>query len=169
MKVLEYFFNCPEEWIHIRALGRKLHKSPNTIRAEITLLLKQKLIVEKKDSVYRLFKANLETQKFINLKKIDNLKKILETKLVEEIYKYYSPKAIILFGSYSRGEDLSNSDIDIGVITAKKGRVVLDKYEKKLSREIRLSLFLPSAVSEEFYNNILNGIVLKGQVKNEKF
>jgi len=34
--------------------------------------------------------------------------------------KYEEPEAIVVFGSYARGEDTSESDIDIAVVTKKK-------------------------------------------------
>ena len=98
-------------------------------------------------------------------KKIFNLLKIYESGIINYLYDYYSPSAIILFGSYSRGEDISTSDIDIGIITPKKNQPELKNFEKKLKRKVNLSLFVKKEVSEEFFTNIINGIVLKGVLK----
>ena len=48
-----------------------------------------------------------------------------------------------------------------------KKRPDLSIFEKKLHRRIELSLFTRKEVSEEFFTNMINGIVLKGMVKNE--
>ena len=38
-------------------------------------------------------------------------------KFIEEIKKHYNVTAIILFGSYAKGTENENSDIDIAVIS----------------------------------------------------
>jgi len=73
---------------------------------------------------------------------------------------------IILFGSYSKGEDIFNSDIDIAVVGRKEKILQLDKYEKILNRTIHL-LFFDSwkRINKHLRNNILNGIILHGNIE----
>ena len=49
----------------------------------------------------------------------DNLKEIMESveKYVEVVKKKYKVEAIILFGSYAKGTNHEDSDIDIAVVT----------------------------------------------------
>jgi len=151
--VKEFVFQKPEEWVHIREIARNLKISPNTVRNVIKKLLKEEI------------GANFENESYKTEKKIFNLLKIYESGIINYLYDYYSPSAIILFGSYSRGEDISTSDIDIGIITPKKNQPELKNFEKKLKRKVNLSLFVKKEVSEEFFTNIINGIVLKGVLK----
>ena len=46
-------------------------------------------------------------------------REILESinKFVEEAKKYYNVKVVILFGSYAKGTENENSDIDIAIIS----------------------------------------------------
>lgn len=48
---------------------------------------------------------------------------------------------VILFGSYSRGDDTINSDIDIAIIGAKERTIKLTKYEKILERKIVINSY----------------------------
>ena len=73
----------------------------------------------------------------------------------------YSPKFISLIGSYSRGEDIENSDIDIIIDSGKKKVIDLRNFEKKFGRKIHL-IIMPQKVSDEFFNNLINGIVVYG-------
>ena len=79
--------------------------------------------------------------------------------------QYGHPEAIILFGSYSRGEDTETSDIDLAVATTKKLSLNLTLYEKKLKRKISIHEITLEKVSEEFLNNLANGLVITGYLK----
>ncbi|MBI2135854.1 nucleotidyltransferase domain-containing protein [Candidatus Woesearchaeota archaeon] len=70
--------------------------------------------------------------------------------------------AVILFGSYSRGEDIEGSDIDIAILTNKKLELNLERYNKKLERHINIHEILVEKISAEFKANLWNGIVLEG-------
>ncbi|PIN71625.1 hypothetical protein COT60_00385 [Candidatus Pacearchaeota archaeon CG09_land_8_20_14_0_10_30_9] len=163
--VKEFVFQKPEEWVHIREIARNLKISPNTVRNVIKKLLKEEIVENKKSANLFQIRANFENESYKTEKKIFNLLKIYESGIINYLYDYYSPSTIILFGSYSRGEDLSTSDIDIGIITPKKNQPELKNFEKKLKRKVNLSLFVKKEVSEEFFTNIINGIVLKGVLK----
>ena len=99
---------------------------------------------------------------FKKYKFIYNLSFILESGLVDFVEEKLMPKAIVLFGSYSREEDTENSDIDV-FVECKKEELDLAKFEKKLSRKIELH-FNERFISypKELKNNIMNGIVLSG-------
>ncbi len=98
-------------------------------------------------------------------KMLDNLSQILDSGLVEELEELYPGCAIILFGSYARGEDTIDSDIDIAVITPKQKNLELTHFEQILEREIRVQTY-PSfeGLSEEMKKIIMNGIVLGGSL-----
>lgn len=102
-------------------------------------------------------------QAVMQLKRVHNLRQIYESGLNDFLEKEFAGSTIILFGSYSRGEDLINSDIDIAIIGRKDKLLNLDKYEKLLERKINLNFY------DSFYNihkhlkeNLANGIILVG-------
>ena len=76
-----------------------------------------------------------------------------------------SPKAIILYGSFAKGESLEESDIDLFVI-GKERKIKLEEFEKKLGRKIHLMFDdNPKNIPNELKNNLINGVVLKGYFK----
>ena len=89
--------------------------------------------------------------------------------MIEFIDEYFhNPKSIVLFGSFRKGEDISNSDIDIAVENDdfKKYKTTslreLSKFEKVIGRNIQIHLFNRKNVDINLFNNITNGIVLSG-------
>ncbi|MBI5060836.1 MAG: nucleotidyltransferase domain-containing protein [Candidatus Aenigmarchaeota archaeon] len=79
--------------------------------------------------------------------------------------KYEEPEAIIVFGSYSRGEDQSGSDIDIAIITKKRINVSTVEFEKRLKRKINIYEIQIKHAEKEFLNTLANGIVLYGHMR----
>jgi predicted nucleotidyltransferase len=85
--------------------------------------------------------------------------------LTEHIEKTAVNPLIILFGSLSKGEATSLSDIDIAVIGSKK-EINIKEFEKELRREIQIFYFESfNRINEELKNNILNGNILTGRIK----
>jgi len=166
-KVLEIIFQFPEKWIHLREIARRLKISPNSVKVYVNEFKKNKIIEGKKDGNMIKIRANFDNENYICKKRIYNLEKIYGSEVVDFLFKFYNPNVIVLFGSYSRGEDISTSDIDIGIITSSKKRIELNKFEKKLGRKIELSLFTRKEISKEFFNNLINGVVLRGFLANE--
>ena len=58
-----------------------------------------------------------------------------ESKLIDSLVLKYSNPAIVLFGSFDKGEDSKRSDIDILVVTPLKKTVDVALFEKKLKRK----------------------------------
>lgn len=72
---------------------------------------------------------------------------------------------IILFGSYAKGEDTYDSDIDIAVVGRSDKMLELERYEKVLGRTINVNFYDSwKAIHKNLKNNILNGIILHGSV-----
>ena len=166
-KISKIVFEAPEKWMHVREAARKLKISPNSVRKHLKVMKKKGIVEEKREGAMLRFRANMQNENYRRNKMIDNLRAIYDSGIVDFLSEYYIPNAIVLFGSYSRGEDSSTSDIDIAVLTGIGKRPDLREFEKKLSRRIELSLFERKNVSKEFFNNLVNGIVLKGFLKNE--
>lgn len=109
--------------------------------------------------------ANREGEKYKLYKKIANLEQLYFSALIEKIASETTPNAIILFGSYSRGEDTEESDIDLFVISKEK-QINLKGYEQRLHRKINITFETDiKKLSKEFLNNIINGIILYGYLE----
>ena len=166
---LSIFIKNPEKEFHLRELARMLKKSPATISKQLEQLLKQKIITIKKLSNHNYFGANTENKNYKQLKLQYNLQEINNSGLIEFIEEELNfPQAIILFGSYAKAENGSQSDIDLLIITPSKKNINLQKFEKKLGKEIQLFIHSKSEIEKikttnpELLNSWINGIVLYG-------
>lgn len=162
-KVLAIFFDYPVREFYLRELSRELKLAMHTVISTTDILAKERLIIKTKGKALTKVVANRENPDFIRHKRIYNLEKIYDSNLIDHlISSYNSPKMIILFGSYSKGEDTEKSDIDIAIAASKKMSLDLKKYEKELKRGISIHEVDLSKISSEFKANLQNGIVLEG-------
>ncbi|MFA4887641.1 MAG: nucleotidyltransferase domain-containing protein [Candidatus Nanoarchaeia archaeon] len=162
-EILSYFFRNPTNEIHLRELSRKTKISFPWTRTIVLKLIKKELLSERKLGNLILLKANRENSHFRALKRSHNLFSLYEAGLIEKLKEeYHHPEAIILFGSYSRGEDTEQSDIDIAVFTGRNKQVDLSFFGKKLEREIKIIILQRGVVNKEFLSSLANGIVLEG-------
>lgn len=100
------------------------------------------------------------------MKRVENLRLIYESGLAEYLSEKFPGSAIIMFGSYSFGEDTTGSDIDIAVIGSAKKVLDMEKFSKILERKILLNFYDSiGEISKNLRENILNGIVISGGIK----
>jgi len=93
---------------------------------------------------------------------------ILDSGVTRFIEEKLIPKSIVIFGSYQRGEDTEDSDIDI-FVECKEEELNLDKFERKLNRNIQLHFKENfNLYPKELKNNIMNGIVVGGFLEGYK-
>ena len=163
-KVLKIFFDNPNSRFHIREIARISGLNPNTIINISKKLLREELIKrEKKKHIVELF-ANVN-EKFKEKKRINNFKKVIDSRLVDFLKERFNAEAISMIGSYSRGEDSEESDVDIVVISKQEYETLdLSKFEKILGKEIHLIISDYKKMSNEFYINLINGIILYGYI-----
>lgn len=161
---MELFFKYPERKFHLRELERLTKLSLPAVKMITERLEKEKLLKSEKEKMVKNFYAT-RNSKFINLKRSYNLNSIFSSGLLNFLNdKYEEPEAIILFGSYSKGEDSSKSDIDIAVITPSQKKVNLSIFEKRLERKINVYEIQLKKAEKEFVNSLANGIVLSGNL-----
>lgn len=99
-------------------------------------------------------------------KRIENQKLVYESGLVDYLSEQYPGSTIILFGSYSRGEDTHDSDIDIAIIGSKEKDISLRVFEDCLERVININYYGSMAgIKKELRENLCNGIVLSGAIE----
>lgn len=149
-------------------IAKFLKVSPTAIAKSLIFLEKENLIIVKKAPKIKLtkIKLNNENKRVIELKMVENLKNIYESGLTDYFEKELAGGTIILFGSYSRGEDNTNSDIDLAVIGRKDKLLILENFEKMLNRKININFYSSlKNIQENLRNNILNGIILQGGVQ----
>ena len=169
-KVLEIFFDDPlPEGIgfQLREISRKIKLAPKSVKLYLKELEKENLIVKRKHRVhnYPVYYANRDNDYFKFLKRLNIIRRIKESGLLNYLDETCMPDVIILFGSASKGEDVKDSDIDL-FLQCKEKKTDLMKYEKELKRKI--NLFFEDnfdKLSNELKQNIINGAKLKGYLK----
>ncbi len=166
-KVLEVFFldPIPEGGHRLRELSRKTGIAPLSVKNYLDEFSKENLVRTKRIHNSPAYYANTESDHLKFLKKVYNTQSIKESGVVEYLYETCIPDVIILFGSYSKGENIPGSDVDLYVQCRQK-HLDLGIYEKKLSAKINI-FFSESfgKLSKELKNNLLNGIILHGYIK----
>ena len=162
-KILEIIFDNPTTNFYMLELAKKAKLHPNTTIDTLNALEKKGLIKQEKKKHLKQIAGNKENPQFNIEKKISNISKVYNSGIIEFLKEKYAPEAISIVGSYSRGEDIEESDIDLVVITKKHyNNDNLEKFEKIFKRKIHLIISHYKELSEEFYINLINGIVLQG-------
>ena len=151
-----------------RQIANFLEVSQPAVMKALPSLEKESLIraQQNKETKRWSIESNRDNHRVMQLKRADNLKLIYETGLVDFLEKEFAGATIILFGSYSRGEDMVNSDIDIAVIGRKEKEADLTEYEKELERKININFYDSfKHIHKHLKENLCNGIILAGGVE----
>jgi len=163
IKVLEVFFQEPTSMHFIREIGKKIKLAPTSVRNNIKEIEKIGLIQVNKSKPFNGFIANRDNEQFLFYKKVYNLYSLY--KLKENLIENFHPKAIIVFGSYSRGEDIETSDIDILIISKVKKEIDLKRFEKDMKRKINLMIVNDlNKLDENIQKKVRNGFTLYGEI-----
>ncbi len=159
------FFENPTQDFHIRGIARMLKIPKTTVSYQVKRLLKEGLIVKNKKSVFPSFRANEASEIYHFCKTQEFLKELVRSGVLDYIEREAHPRCIILFGSFAKGEYGNKSDIDL-FVQSKEVAVNIEKFEKKLRHPINV-LFEADVnkLSAELFNNIANGIKLRGFLK----
>lgn len=149
-----------------REVAKILNVSPTAVSNSIKKLKDSNLIKIEKTKTINFVSFNRDEQRTVELKRAENLKNIYISGLSDYLEKELAGATVILFGSYSKGEDTNTSDIDIAVIERKDKMLELEKYERILNRRININFYDSwKKIHENLKNNIINGIVLHGSVE----
>ncbi len=168
LNILKIFFESPTRDFNVREIARILKITPATASTKLKLFAKRNILKERKERNFILYEANLESELYLDLKIFYNIRKIKESGLIEELNKFYLKPLIVIFGSASQGFDMENSDIDLLIVSEKITKFnAIKKYRKKLNRNLQLFVVrkIKDLKNEHLINNILNGIVLQGEMK----
>jgi len=165
--LLKIFLDNPTESFRLRELSRLSKISPLSVMNYLKEFEKEGLIQRSQKRDIPFYTAVRDNEKFILYKKISIIYELNESGLVDFLWEKLSPDAIILYGSYAKGESIEVSDIDIFVVCKEK-KIELEEFEKKLSKKIHLMFEADvKKIPKELRNNLINGIVLKGYFKIE--
>lgn len=168
-KVMETLFMFPDKEFSLSDIAREAGVAKANIGAILEKMHSAKLIEITKLNVTWRIRANQQSFDFIKRKVVFNLNLVYQSNLVEFLDDYFRhPKAIVLFGSFRKGDDITDSDIDIAIeiSEAEDYRIIslkeLEDLEKDIKRNIQIHLFSRKSIDRHVFNNIANGIVVSG-------
>ena len=150
-----------------RDIAKELKVSPTAVSKPIKNLAKYNLINIEKTKTINFICFNRDNQAAIEIKRVENLKNIYISGFSSFLLESFPGCTIILFGSYSKGEDTISSDIDVAIIEGKEKILNLKDYEKTLNREISIHFYESfKKLNEHFRNNLFGGILLHGSINS---
>jgi len=166
MKTAEVFFTSPSKKHYLMDISRSIGLAHTSVKKNLDELVKMEMIKEyaekKGGRSFPLYMANTEGRLFKRCKIIHNLSFLMESGVIDFIEEKLMPRCIVLFGSYQKGEDTEDSDIDI-FVECPEEKLDLRGFEEKLNRKIELHFNERFAsYPKELKNNIINGVVLMG-------
>jgi predicted nucleotidyltransferase len=143
-KALGWFYSHPDESFFVRQLASILNEDSTNLSRELSNLEKISILTSARQGNLKLFKANPQCPFFTELKGL-----ILKTtgvfgEIKSALKTLSGTEYALIFGSYARGEENAQSDIDLMIV----GDVDIDSLdermadlEKKLGRSINYLTF----------------------------
>ncbi|MBI3623761.1 nucleotidyltransferase domain-containing protein [Candidatus Pacearchaeota archaeon] len=169
LKTLFWFFAFPDKEVSLNDLSRNIGVSKTTCSKIVLNLVEEGFL--KKENLGKVWRISCNVNHPYNstVKIPHNLSIIYRSGIVEHVYKLIpEAKSIILFGSYRKGDDTSQSDLDIAVevVGDKSPEIMnignLDQLGYRKNVPVRLFVFSRNKVDLNVFANIANGIVLSG-------
>ena len=171
-KVLYWFFSFPNIETGLNDLSSDLKISKTTAKKIINDLVEEGFLNKNVYGKMWRITCNLTHTYNLTTKIPFNLAMISGAyygSLRDNIFKIVgNAKSIILFGSYRKGDDNENSDVDIAVEVADDEDVrivelgVIPKLGFRINVKVNLYIFSRNKVDLNLFSNIANGIVLEG-------
>jgi predicted nucleotidyltransferase len=169
LQVAGVFFNKPTKDHYLMEISQEAGLAHTAVKKHLSELNRLLIITEfnekKGTRIFPIYKANINNKEYKRYKKIYNLVILQKSKLIGFLKDELMPKSIVLFGSFQKGEDIENSDIDV-FVECKKSEINLNKFKKQLNRNIQLHFRRNfGSYPSELKNNIINGQVLEGYLE----
>ena len=169
LKVLELFFAYPTKEFSLNDITERVEIAKTTANAVVTRLIKEGFLHKEEIGKTWRISCNREHHYNITRKVPLHLIQIYESGIIEKIERRYpQASAVVLFGSYRKGDDTEKSDLDIAVEVpedteteiVKLGLMQQEKYRKNVA--VQATIFCRQKVNINLFANIANGIVLAG-------
>ena len=165
LKIMELFFEEPVRNFQIRGISKLTDIAVTSVKKYLQELIKDGLVRKSTKTLYPSYVADENSRMFRIYKQQIMIFNIYLSGLIDYLEDECLPRCIILFGSVRKGEYNKKSDIDIFVQSSEEG-LELKKFEKQLKHKI--NIFFEDNLknlSKELFNNIINGIKLRGYLK----
>lgn len=163
-ELLKFFCTYPTTEFSISEIARETGLSKPWVSEKIEKFEEEDVVETRKQGNQRLARFNRDSNRALRLKQVLNLEQLYQSPLTDEIVEKYSyPEAVIVFGSFAKGEDIEDSDIDIAVITPETAEI----GGKVMEREVSVTEFKPGEVPDNMLETLANGITVYGYLELE--
>src|SRR3989344_1944419 len=168
-KVLAFFFSYPTSEVTLNQLVAKTKISKSSAQKIIKQLLTEEFLLQKIIGRSWLISCNQQHPYNFSRKVAYFFGLLLDAGLINSIRRAYpTAKAIILFGSYRKGNQVEKSDIDVAVELGVETKFQIIDFGifKQLGYlkwvPLKLHLFSRKHIASTLFANIANGVVLDG-------
>ncbi len=133
-EILENFLGDYNKEIYGRELVDKVKMSQKSIALVLSDLEKKNILKSKKRGNMRYFKLNLDNSEIKEIiLSLEIMRKINFLKKHRKLIDVFSGEIVGIFGSYVRGENRKDSDIDVFVVGDKKNFKMDNKFNLDIS------------------------------------
>ena len=164
--IAEYFYLHPTAKLRVRGIERTLKLPLPSVIRYCKELQKESLLARISIGAVIFYTAS-RSETYLLEKKLYNLKALYQSGLIEYLKQELSNPTLVLFGSYAKGEDTEDSDIDIYIETHSKKQLNLERFKKQLHRKIQIFQHrnIKEISNPYLANNIVNGITLNNYIE----
>jgi len=174
-KILSYFFTNPEKSFYVRELGIILNEDPGNLSRELRKLEQEGIFISSTKGPVKIYSLDKKYPAFNDLKNIIFKTEGIEGSLRQLVSEYTGIELAFIYGSYAKGKEKGNSDIDIVVVGSfprDEFTIKLRVLESRLNREANFSSYTKAEFYKEsekkggFLNMVIKGkiILLKGNL-----
>jgi len=173
--VMNLFFKFPSIDFTLSEVAKNTGLSKSTVSKIIKTMREVGFVtITDLGIVYRI-RANRDSWVYKREKILNNHASIVRSNVAEFLDKEFNnPKCIVLFGSFRKGDDDQDSDVDIavevneGVETGSFEYAEFKEIEEQLKRKITVHVFNRKEVDRNLFTSIANGILLGGFLEVNK-
>jgi predicted nucleotidyltransferase len=147
VKILELLLFDPLSEFHIREISRRTKVSAPYVKKELDQLRKINLVTETSRGNLKLYRINRDSPIVEDIKRIFLKTDSLGGLLSKELSELGKIDYALVYGSFARGDETENSDIDllvVGKVDEEKLVPLIGSIEKQIGREVNYILWTSS-------------------------
>jgi len=160
--ILKQFFSNLDERYYIRQLAVILNTSVGTVHRELARFEKNGILESKSLGNLRFFYINRKNPLFTELKQIIFKTEGIKGRMGMELNRIKGIKTAFIYGSFAKGEEKGNSDIDLFLVGNINEDELIQKIsglESELNREINHTIYTKEEFKKEIENK--NSFILE--------
>jgi len=167
-KVLELFFNEPTKHWHFGDVVHKANMSQDRVNHWLRVFVKENLVRRiKLKGKMPFFIGNYEHPDFCYRKRAYGLDKMQGSGLLSRLHSLKNVKAVVIFGSFARGDWNAESDVDVFVLGSVSDLKHKMKW-KNSGREVQIHAFRTvediKDIRSGLIHNVVQGYFVKGSI-----